>query len=258
MPGLNLPKTYLVLDNCVLVMLNECFCDHHANQLPPQQVILAVEEWIIHFLETLRMFACDGLLHSTTCVVDEYKPQAGRLSQKRGISRNDFTRLHNRVCSCLHNTHADILRSQSLRNLPQAPRSLIGPGRLSDNDLSLVDLGLQLSKHDQPVYILSNDQDLIDFVTWLRPKKALFVEPIRPSLLQSLRSLTFFELIHRSCNIQTDPMRELIHFALRDHYARAEMAGTNKGQSIFQSLVELNDNFSRSIELKQQQRAVTL
>jgi hypothetical protein len=58
-------------------MLNECFCDHHANQLPLQQIVPAVEEWIIQFLETLRKFSLDGLLHSTNCVVDEFMPQSG-------------------------------------------------------------------------------------------------------------------------------------------------------------------------------------
>lgn len=258
MAGTIINKTYLIIDNCVLVMLNECFCDHHASQLPLQQVIPVVEEWIIKFLETLRKFTLDGFLHSTTCVADEFRPQAGRLAQRRGVSQNDFNRLHNRVCACLHNTLADIPRSRSLRGLPQAPKSLIGPGRLSDNDLSLIDLGLQLTAHRQPVYILSNDQDLIDFVSWLRTKKAFFQEPIRPALLQAWRSLTYFELVHRSCNIQTEPMRELLHFALRDHYARVDLVGTAKGHSIFQSLVDINDQFSRSIELKQQQKAVAL
>lgn len=106
MPGMNLPKTFLVIDNGVLVQLNESFCDLHLNQLVLNQVIPAIEQWFVDFLEIIRKFTLDSHLHCTRCVADEFRPQAGRLSQRVGIRQSDIQQLQHRICSRLHQTPA--------------------------------------------------------------------------------------------------------------------------------------------------------
>ena len=248
-------NAYLILDNCFLVMLTDCFCDRFAVRYVPNRVIYEAEQWIDNILEILKQFAIDGNLHCSDTVANEYYPHVGRLSTRPGIQRNDLNHLQTHVRNHLYQVSADIAKGANLRSLPAANRSLIGPGGLSDNDLSLVQLGLDLSQNGSPVYILSNDQSLLDFISWVRVQRQQFQLPINPSLLQGWRCLTYLELIHRSCSIPSDLMKELIEYALYDHYNRTEIAGSKKGNIIFQQLLQVHENFNQSIIIKQQLKA---
>ena len=68
--------------------------------------------------------------------------------------------------------------------------------------------------------------------------------------MQGLQSLTYLELIHRDCRIQTEQMKDLLAFALREHYAREDLSGTEKGRHIMQQLVDINLSMVESIRIK--------
>ncbi len=243
-------QAHLVVDNCVLVMFNEYFCECQATRLGAARLIPALTQWMADKLGILKQFTPDGLVHCTKCVADEFNPGAGRLSQVRGIGRPECRTLTNRVCSNLHQTSVDTRESAFLRGLPAAPRKLVGPGGLSDNDLSLVVLGLHLTEHNGPVYVLTNDQDLLSFITWLRPKPEVRQRWGNARLLQGLQSLTYLELIHRDCRIQTEQMEGLINFYMIEHYNRKDLAGTVKGNSIFLQLINVRNSLTESVRIK--------
>jgi hypothetical protein len=243
-------QAHLVVDNCVLVMFNEYFCERRATRLGAMRLIPALTQWMADQLDILKQFTPDGLVHCTDCVADEFHPGAGRLSRVRGIGRPECRALTNRVRSNLHQTRVGTHDVAFLRGLPAAPRKLVGPSGLSDNDLSLVVLGLHLTARNSPVYVLTNDQDLLSFITWLRPKPEVRQRWGNARLLQGLQSLTYLELIHRDCRIQTDQMEDLINFYMIEHYNRKELAGTIKGRSIFQQLLEVHNSLTKSVRIK--------
>jgi hypothetical protein len=45
-------------------------------------------------------------------------------------------------------------------------------------------------------------------------------------------------------------MRDLLHYALAQHYGRLELRGTQKGESIMYQLLQINENLMQSIEIK--------
>ncbi|MBC8446637.1 MAG: hypothetical protein H8D78_02710 [Chloroflexi bacterium] len=121
---------------------------------------------------------------------------------------------------------------------------------MSDNDLSLVVLGLHLIGHGDPVYILTNDQDLLYFITWLRSRTEARQQWGNLVAMQGLQSLTYLELIHRDCKIQTKQMEDLINFYMVEHFNRRELAGTNKGNSILMQLIDTRDSLTESVRIK--------
>ncbi len=251
MPTSRIPlQAHLVVDNCVLVMLNEYFCERQAMRLGPARLIPSLTQWMTDQLDILKQFTPDGLVHCTDCVAGEFHPGAGRLSRVRGIGRPECRALANSVCSNLRQTGVGMHEVAFLRGLPAAPRKLVGAGGLSDNDLSLVILGLQLTAHNCPVYVLTNDQDLLSFITWLRSKPEVRNQWGNARLLQGLQSLTYLELIHRDCGIQTEQMEGLINFYMIEHYNRKDLAGTVKGNSIFLQLINVHNSLTESVRIK--------
>jgi len=243
-------KAYLVIDNSVLVMFHEYFCERQSRQIPPARLIPAITQWMSEQLSTLQLFAPDGRVHCTDCVADEFCPGAGRLSRVRGIEPRDCRMLAREVREVLDQTSVRPQEIENLRCLPAAPRKLVGPSGLSDNDLSLVVLGLHLIGHGDPVYVLTNDQDLLSFITWLRSKPEARQQWGNLVAMQGLQSLTYLELIHRDCKIQTEQMQDLINFYMVEHYNRKELAGTNKGNSILLQLIDASNSLTESVRIK--------
>jgi len=253
MPGsVEYLQAYLIVDNCFLVMLTDCFCNRFAARCHQNRLALEAEQWIDHILEIMRRFAIDGNLHCSTGVANEYIPHSGQMVNLRGIQRSDLNHVQAYIRASVNQTPIESTALQFFRTLPSAPRQLIGPSGLSDNDFSLVKLALDMTQAGSPVFILSNDQSLLDFITWVRIQKQQFQAPITPHLLQGWRCLTYLELVHRSCNIPSDLMKELIEYALIDHYNRKEIAGTQKGNVIFQQLMQVYGNFNQSVVIKNQ------
>ena len=247
-------QAYLVVDNNFLAMLTDYYCDTYRSQFPGRRLVEKTGQWISDLLNILRALTPDNRIHCTDCVAAEYKPAAGRLNSVRGLNHNDYRNLAADVCSCLNQTQSDSRDLSFLRELPTAPKNLIGPGGVSDPDLSLVALGLHLSGYGQSVYILSNDHDLLRFSSWARTKVELRQRWANPSLLQGRQSLAYLELVHRSCCIATDAMLQLVLYYMSEHYARRDLAKTQKGNAIFQDLQEIYKSLVESVQIKAQAR----
>lgn len=241
---------HLVVDNCVLVMLHEYYCDRNSRRCPLPQLIRAIEQWMTDQLGLLRGLAPDGQLHSTDRVADEFLPGAGRLAQVRGIGPSECRRLAGRVRALLHCSSVGTNDISVLRGLPAAPQKLVGPRGLSDADLSLVVAALQLTAQGNPVYVLTNDQDLLSFISWLRPNREARQRWADIGELQGLHGLTYLDLVHRSCRISTDQMQDLVLFCLAEHYSRTDIAGTNKGNSILFQLLGAQKGLTESALIK--------
>jgi hypothetical protein len=251
-------RAFLVLDNCVLVMLTDYFCARRALRLPIRGRVPSLQLWIAERLDGLRPFTPDGLLHCTDCVASEFNPRAGQISQWRGVGHRDYKSLENHVCSQLHQAGMSTQDVEFLRNLPTAPRKLVGPDGLSDGDFSLVALGAQLAAQGERVYVLTKDQDLLAFISWVRTKREARERWQNVHLLQGLHCLTYLELAHRACDIPTELMKDLIDFALADHFDRKDLAGTQKGKSIVQTLLQVNGSIMESIAIKQSAQGAVL
>jgi hypothetical protein len=248
-PGLGL-EAYLIVDNCMLSMLCDYWCHSWAVRTPPAHIVPTVCQWFTDQFNTLRQFTPDGLLHCTDGVAGEFKPHAGQLSEVRGIRHGDCQQVQTHVSTLLNRVGVDMDAIPLLRGLPNAPRKLIGPDGLSDNDFSLVVLGLQLTAGGGQVYILTNDQDLLSFISWVRTRPEVRRRWGNVQLIQGLQSLTYLELVHRNCQIATDKMQDLLNFSMMVHYERRELSGTTKGHSIMQQLLEVNRSLAQSIEIK--------
>ncbi|MBK9092646.1 MAG: hypothetical protein IPM84_07670 [Anaerolineae bacterium] len=212
-------------------------------------------QWISNLLNILRELTPDKRIHCTDCVAAEYKPAASHLYSVLGRNENDYRNLAADVRSCLNQSQIDSRDLSFLRELPTAPRKLIGPGGVSDPDLSLVALGLHLADQGESVYILSNDKDLVDFSTWACKcaKAELRQRWANPSLLQGLQSLAYLEWVHQSCSIATDDMWQLLKYYMREHVAREDL-GKLKGEAIFQSLMDITTSLVESAQIKAQAR----
>jgi hypothetical protein len=150
----------------------------------------------------------------------------------------------------LHQTSIDVQDIQFLRDLPNAPRKLVGPQGLSDDDFSLVALSAMLAGNGVAVYLLTNDQDVLSFTTWVRANTTARAKWQNIGQVQGLHGLTYLESVHRDCKIATSDMQAILNFAIVEHYRRSDLAGTIKGTSIMQQLTVINNNLLQSAQIK--------
>lgn len=253
-------KTYLVVDNCVLSMLTDCFCDGQGGLSGPQ-LLSATQQWLIEQLNTLKLFSVDNLLHTTHTVSTEYQPQNGILGNQR-LDRKHIVTMANQVRMQFELLRTSPQSIEYLRELPQAPQRLIHPTNgLSDEDMSLIHLGLYLTQHGHTVILLSNDQDLLQFSSWIRTQTCLRKPPMNPLNLEGMSCLAYLDLIHRSCEISTNQMSQFISYMIEDTGRRmAErdvMAlNTQKGARILEQIAAIQRTFTQSIQIKLQNQGV--
>jgi hypothetical protein len=240
-------EAYLIIDNNVLSLLSQYFCDRAASKYPTAQRLDVFKTWIEEQLAIIRQFTPDARLHSTVCVANEFAPAGAFFAQLKPLELNGAK---GHVRSLLHQAATAPAQVTIIRGLPGIPKKLVGAGGVSDNDLSLAIRALDLVVAGQPVYILTNDQGLLDLITWLRTTPSIRSQCPQANLMQGLHSLTYFENVHRNCKIQTSHMRDLLHYALTLHYGRQDLAGTQKGESILYQLLQINENLMQSIEIK--------
>lgn len=259
MPNLGLSlEAYLVVDNSFLVMLGEYCCHRWAAKMGPVRLIPTMCRWLTDQFNVLRQFTPDGLVHCTDCVGQEFNPGAGRLGQVRGIQGRDCRSLANHVCSLVHQTRVEARDIAFLHTMPGAPTKLVDRKRLSDNDLSLAVLGSHLTEFGTRVYVLTGDQDLLCFISWVRTRPEARSRWSNIGSLQGLQYLTYLELVHRNCQIITEQMQDLLNFSLVAHYARRELVGTTKGEFILQQLIEITNSLTESVRIKAILREATL
>ena len=253
-------KTYLVIDNCVLSMLTDCFCDGN-KRLSGMQLLRATQEWMTDQLNILKLFSIDSLLHTTQAVSNEYQPQNGSLGIQR-VDRRHIRDMANQVKNQFHNLETNPASTQYLRDLPQAPKRLVNPANgLSDEDMSLIHLGLHLTQHGHKVILLSNDQDLLQFSSWVRAQTCLRKPPTNPLNLEGRLCLAYLDLIHRSCEISTEQMGQFISYMIADTGRRmaerdAMALNPQKGARILEQIAAIQQIFTQSTQIKAQNQGV--
>ena len=244
---------YLVVDNNFLAMLTNYYCDTHKSQFPGRSLIKKTGQWISDQLNILRALTPDKRIHCTDWVAAEYRPAASHLRLVLGPDERVYQNLAAGVCSCLDQSQIDSGDLAFLRELPTAPRKLIGAGGVSDADLSLVALGFNLSHKGERVYILSNDQDLLTFSSWALKNVELRQRWANAQLLQAFQSLHYLDEVHRNCHIATDDMRQLLHYFMIEHVAREDL-GKSKKMAIFRQLIEISESLIQSAQIKAQSK----
>ncbi|MFC2046370.1 hypothetical protein ACFLTC_02475 [Chloroflexota bacterium] len=85
-------QAYLVIDNCVLVMLHEYFCERQGRRIPPAKLIPSITQWMTDQLGILKQLAPDGRVHCTDCVADEFYPGAGLYQVFEALARGSAER----------------------------------------------------------------------------------------------------------------------------------------------------------------------
>lgn len=241
---------FIVIDNAVLVLLTEYYCDRNKG-LQAQATIEGLKEWISERLAALKTYAVDGQLHTSDLVAAEYLPGAGRLGSLSGISNTLISQLRNRVLGDLNCAQIDPADVAWIRALNHAPASLgAGLNRLSNQDLSLVNLGLEHTENDTPAFVLSLDADLLALVAWISTNKDVKARHSRCHKMQGLHCLAYIEGLHRDCTVESTDMADLIGFAVGEHMNRVELAGTQKGTTISNHLMGIHRQMAKSIKVK--------
>ncbi len=207
-------KTHLVMDNCVLSMITEWYCSENRG-LSCAALLDKTCNWLHEQISLFQSFTLDGVLHTSTSVSAEYKPWHDSCGlRKRGVEICKIQAMAGEICNRLACHEIDKAKTDSLRVLPNVSPKLVK--KLTDQDLSLVNVGLDLSSSGQIVYVLTNDQDLLQYISWARTQKCLRSECVNPQLLEGLSGITFMDLVHRGCYISSEQMLKMIGYVISD------------------------------------------
>lgn len=242
---------HLIIDNSFLADLTNCFCKQNCAALPRERILGPLRDWLVDKLDALRPYAFDRILHTTNVVANEYRPhgEGGELGKHAGVTPVQINQLVIHIRAQFRQFDATTQMNQiRLLRFANAPKKLIGAGGLSDNDLSLVLLGLELTRVGTNVILLSNDQDLLSFTGWVNTYKASLNAQQNPKKLFGMRGLTYLDLVHRSCLIPSDHMKAMIDHSFLDIFAR--LPGTDKGTDILKQIMEVRDKFDESKQIK--------
>ena len=263
-----LSRRYLVIDNNVLSNLCSFFCEHHAPKLRGANRYDALKRWIARQLDTLCQSACDKSLHCTSRVADEFRPSGMLFAQLRP---NQLDAYRSFVRSQLKVTVVDMQDVSFLRNMPNANRSLVNRATgISDEDFSLVLLGIELAAQGDPVYVITDDQSLLDYISWVRTQSTARQRWAGMSLLQGIRDMTYFDILHRGCTITTEEMQNMLNFLIKSTMTRA-IEGQDqssrrssrprlmpkKAMHILQQYQQIQTSLTRSAQIKARAKGVT-
>jgi hypothetical protein len=214
-------KTHLVMDNSVLSMLTEWYCRENRG-LSQTNLLDQTHKWLHEQIDLFQSYTVDGILHTSTAVSAEYKPWVdGCELRQRGNEIPKIQAMAKSVCGKFKTHEVDASHTTVLRTLPAINPKLAK--NLSDPDLSLVHLGLNLSSSGQKVYILTNDQDLLTYVSWARTQKSLKKDTVSPNNLEGLSGITFMDLVHRGCKISSDQMMKMVGYVITDANERMQI-----------------------------------
>jgi len=207
-----LPPSYIVVDNNVLSSLNSFFCDCRACKLAVGNARLTgLTQWMADIISLMRQFSLDGLLHSTDYVADEFRPSGELFAGLRPAQIDNYRRY---VREQLATTPVPIHEAPLMRKVPGVRPELVGPTGVSDPDLSLLLLGAQLASTGAQVILITDDQTLLDFTTWVQTRPEARERWAGLRQIQAMRDMVFFDLVHRSCRISTDDMQEMLNYVI--------------------------------------------
>jgi hypothetical protein len=253
-------KTHLVVDNCVLSMMTEWFCNENRG-LPCAALLDQTHDWLQKQITLFQSFTVDGALHTSTSVSAEYKPWHDSCGlRKRGVEIPKIQSMAKSVCSKFTAHEVDAPQTNALRTLPTVNPNLVK--KLTNQDLSLVQVGLCLSSSGKNVYILTNDQDLLSYISWVHTQKCLRNEHTNSQLLEGLSGITFMDLVHRGCFISSVEMLKMISYVITDTSERMLRddpiaLGKEKGTKILTDATRmLGSAFYESMKIKLQKQGV--
>ena len=255
-------NAYVVIDNNVLVMLTDIACTGQPGRQRGADCITAILDWITEQLRIIRGRTPDGSVHCSGRVIREYRPEKGILNARHDLKGLHFKELRLGVCSSLVETRVDPTDITFLKTL--MPRQLKGKSSPKDNDLSLIALGLNLTGYDRNVYILSNDQALVDYVSKVcRNNPRVRERWANPRLLDGLHCMTYLQSVHAACLISNEQLLGMLRLAMREHvkrmadsmenaYGRSGRPGLSphKAKGIYQTMDEVLDAYGHAVEKK--------
>lgn len=259
---------YLVVDNCVISMLVDFAHSSQPYKLKIPDYVANIQQWITAQFVTLRSLTPDGAIHCTDCVAQEFKPENGLVSTRYGIKGEHFRALKTCICSLLLQARGDRDEISLVKSLPGIPAKYFGKYGLSDNDLSLIVLGLNLTGSGRSVYMLSNDRDLTDFISILCNKRGTNIHAHWPNhaLLTGLHCMTYLESVHAACHISTPELGAMLRFVMNEHVKRMaesyDVVAKGAGQRILnpQKAVDIFGTFTQvmtAYELSAQEKVRT-
>lgn len=254
MPNMGYPlDAYLVIDNNAVVGLCEFFCDTYKN-LPFEKMVQSACQDVTTVFDKLRKYALGNKIFTTGCVQEEFKPERSVISSYPGFIQKYCERLKAHIHHEIEAVEVNMAFIARLRGMANAP-TRFGSGlcRLSDQDLSLVILSLGIAgKFNQRVYILTDEEDLRSFVSWMRSRPEVKIMCDCPQNIQALHSLIYLDSAHRHCSFPTDMIFQLFSFLMLGQSSRNLLFGTTKGEMITNTLRVIYDAINASKDAKQQ------
>ncbi|MGE5221436.1 MAG: hypothetical protein ACM3PY_03305 [Omnitrophica WOR_2 bacterium] len=254
MPNMGYPlDAYLVIDNNAVVALCEFFCDAYKS-LPFEKMVQSACQEVTKVFDKLRKYALGNKIFTTGCVQQEFKPERGVISGYPGYIQKHCERLKAHVYHEIEVLEVNMSYIAKLRGMASTPKRF-GSGlcRLSDQDLSLVLLALGITaKFNQRVYILTDEEDLRSFVSWMKFRSEIKTICAYPQNIEALHSLIYLDSAHRNCTFPTDMIYKLFSYLLMGQAGRNMLFGTTKGEMITYTLRVIYDSIGASSEAKQQ------
>lgn len=256
--------SYIVMDNSVLSMLTDVACVCGSGGRSGTACLEAVTGWISEQLSTIRGLTPDASIHCTDLVAAEYKPEYGLFGARSGIQVVHCRELRSRISALLSKEGVDPVHISLLKGLTSGRREYSGKSGPKENDLSLIALGLNLTTHGKNVYILSNDDSLVAFLSNIC-KRSQEVQRRWPRLhlLDGFQGVTYLQSAHAECHLSNEQFWVILKFALAEHVKRmaesVETARTRsdrpylspqKAMSIYQKLERVMEAFNKSVEDK--------
>lgn len=239
----------LIIDNCVLSLLCD-YCADRATGIGRNQMFPHMIEWLSGQLSNLRSFTPDGMIHSSIAVSDELGGYTGKLSEELNQSHTDCQRFVDAIKDEINSVAVSDEDIAIIRGLPAFPVKYFSKNQLGDADISLAVLALKLAAGSDRVFILTNDQQLLRFMSWLKTKREARENWGDPRQVEGIHSLTYLENIHRHCTISTEEMEQILQYAFKAHYSKEILVATNKGSYILNSLLAVQSSLIESVKIK--------
>jgi hypothetical protein len=247
---------YLVVDNNAVVGLSEFYCDAH-KELAFEAMIEASCQDIAKAFNALRRFAIGEKVFSTKCVCNEFKPEKSSIAERRDYDKKHCENLKANVNAEVEAVDVNMKAIEKLRCMCSTPKKFGEKlSRLSEEDLSLVILALGIiNETNCRVYILTDEEDLRSYISWLKHKPEAKGICTNVHLLEGLHSMIYFDSAHRQCAFTTVQIYEMFVHHQQQQLKRMVLAGTTKLEMIEYTYEEIKQAIRESGEIKKRNMA---
>ncbi len=248
---------FLIIDNNAIVGLSEFFCDAHKRSPFPDMIQASCID-VTNAFAALRRFALGGKVFTTKCVCDEFKPERNPIiTEFRDYDVRHCEKFKTHVKSEIEAVDINMKAIEKLRSMEKAP-SKFGEGlsRLSDEDLSLVILALGIiNKTTSRVYVLTDEEDLRSFISWMKPRPETKKVCANSHLLEGLHSMIYIDSAHRKCAFTTIQVYEMFVHHQQQQLKRMALAGTTKLEMVEITYEQIKQAIRESGQIKLQNMA---